>query len=227
MPKKMPKKIKKESKPKPKTKTRSKTKPETKQKAVKKLEKKPKVSKKEESKAKTKVKTQPKAKPKSKAKTEKKGMPKQPKQKKIQPKPKTGAKLKEMPVVEDEKARKERLRKLLIQKREDIVTEAKSEIKKFKSGERKQLVETVMDDGDLSVVDLSEDISLKQLSTHRETLIRIDAALRKLADGTYGVCEECGDEISEERLKIMPFAIYCRDCQERKELMEKIEREGV
>lgn len=213
----MPKKMKKASKPKSKTKTGSKTKPETKQKAVKKLEKKPKVSKKKESKAK----------PKSKAKTEKKGMSEQPKQKKIQPKPKTGARPEEMPVVEDEKTRKERLRKLLIHKREDIVREAKSEIKKFKSGERKQLVETVMDDGDLSVVDLSEDISLKQLSTHRETLIKIDAALRKLADDTYGVCEECGDEISEERLKIMPFAIYCRDCQERKELMEKIEREEV
>lgn len=177
---------------------------------------KPKVSKKEESKAKTKVKAQPKA------KTEKKGMTEQ---KKIQSK--AEASLKKMPIVEDEKARKERLRKLLIQKREDIIREAKSEIRKFKSGEKKQLVETVMDDGDLSVVDLSEDISLKQLSTHRETLIKIDAALRKLEDGTYGVCEECGDEISEERLKIMPFAIYCRDCQEKKELMEKIEREEV
>jgi DnaK suppressor protein len=145
------------------------------------------------------------------------------KQRKIQPEIETS--LEKKSVVEDEKTRKERLRKLLIQKREDIVREAKSEIQKFKSGEKKQLVETVMDDGDLSVVDLSEDISLKQLSTHRETLIKIDAALSKLEDGTYGVCEECGDEISEERLKIMPFAIYCRDCQERKELLEKIERE--
>ncbi|MBZ0154735.1 MAG: TraR/DksA family transcriptional regulator [Alphaproteobacteria bacterium] len=127
--------------------------------------------------------------------------------------------------VEDDNARKERLRKVLIQKREDIIREAKSEIKKFKSGEKRQLVETVMDDGDLSVVDLSEDISLKQLSTHRETLIKIDTALRKLEEGTYGICEECGDEISEERLKVLPFAIYCRDDQEKKELMEKMERE--
>ena len=126
---------------------------------------------------------------------------------------------------EDENSRKERLRKVLIQKREEIIREAKSEIKKFKSGENKQLVETVMDDGDLSVVDLAEDISLKQLSTHRETLIKIDTALRKLEEGTYGICEECGEEISEERLKIMPFAIYCRDDQEKKEIMEKMERE--
>lgn len=127
--------------------------------------------------------------------------------------------------VEDDNARKERLRKVLIQKREDIIREAKSEIRKFKSGEKRQLVETVMDDGDLSVVDLAEDISLKQLSTHRETLIKIDTALRKLEEGTYGICEECGDEISEERLKILPFAIYCRDDQEKKEMMEKMERE--
>lgn len=130
-------------------------------------------------------------------------------------------------LVDEETERKERLRKLLIKKREDIVKEAKSEIKKFKTGEKKQIVETVLDDGDLSVVDLSEDISLKQLSTHREMLIKIDEALRKLEDGTYGKCEECGDEISEERLKILPFAIYCRDCQEKKELMEKLEREEL
>lgn len=127
--------------------------------------------------------------------------------------------------VEDETTRKERLRKVLIQKREQIIREAKNEIKKFKSGERRQLVETVMDDGDMSVVDLAEDISLRQLSTHRETLIKIDAALRKLDEGTYGICEECGDEISEERLKVMPFAIYCRDDQERRETMERLERE--
>jgi DnaK suppressor protein len=138
---------------------------------------------------------------------------------------KGAARSKKKKILEDENTRKERLRKLLLQKREDIVKEAKSEIKKYVSGEKRQLVETVLDDGDLSVIDLSEDISLKQLSTHRENLVKIDAALGKLKEGTYGKCEECGDEISEERLRIMPFAIYCRDCQENKELIEKIKKE--
>ncbi len=129
-------------------------------------------------------------------------------------------------VIEDEKTRTERLKKILIQKREAIVKEAQSEIKKFKSGEKRQLVEAVMDDGDMSVVDLSEDISLRQLSSHREVLLKIDAAIRKLNENTYGVCEDCGDEINEERLKILPFAIYCRDCQEKMEFIEKIKREG-
>lgn len=127
-------------------------------------------------------------------------------------------------IEQEERIRKERLKRLLIKMREDIVREAKNEIKKFKSGEKKQIVETVMDDGDLSYVDLSEDISLKQLSAHRETLIKIDEALRKLNEDTYGLCEDCGDEISVERLKIIPFASYCRDCQEKKEIIDKIKQ---
>jgi DnaK suppressor protein len=121
--------------------------------------------------------------------------------------------------------RKDRLKKMLNKMKEAIILEAKEEMKKFQSGEKRQIVEAVMDDADLSVVDLAEDISLKQLSTHRDTLKKIDEALRKLEEGTYGICEMCGDEITEERLKILPFAIYCRDCQEKIELMEKFEGE--
>lgn len=127
-------------------------------------------------------------------------------------------------IEKDEQIRKERLRRLLIKMREDIVKEAKNEIRKFKEGEKKQMVESVMDDGDLSFVDLSEDISLKQLSAHRDKLIKIDEALRKINENTYGLCEDCGDEISVERLKIIPFASYCRDCQEKKEIFDKIKQ---
>jgi DnaK suppressor protein len=123
--------------------------------------------------------------------------------------------------------RKELLRKHLIDKREEIVREAKNEIAKYIKGETNQLVETALDDGDWSVIDLSADINLRRLETHRERLLRIDAALIKLREGTYGVCEECGGEITAERLKVMPFAIYCRDCQEKREQLEKIEREEI
>ncbi len=127
-----------------------------------------------------------------------------------------------------EEARKVALRKLLVQKREEIVREVKSEISKYIKGETRQLVDTALDDGDWSVVDLSEDISFKHMSTHRETLVKIDEALRKLNEGTYGICEDCGEEISEQRLKILPFAIYCTDCQERWEQLEELEkREGL
>jgi len=117
------------------------------------------------------------------------------------------------------------LRRFLINKRQDILREAKNEISKYIKGETRQLVESALDDGDWSVIDLSEDISLRQLSAHRENLMKIDEALRKLNEGTYGLCEECGEPINEGRLKVMPFAIYCVDCQERLEHMKKIEAE--
>lgn len=121
--------------------------------------------------------------------------------------------------------RAEAVRKLLIQKREQIVKEAKIEISKYIKGETRQLVDTALDDGDWSVVDLLEDVSLGQLGIHREVMVKIDAALGKLQEGTYGICEDCGGKISEERLQVLPFAIYCKDCQEKIEQLEAIEKE--
>jgi DnaK suppressor protein len=123
-----------------------------------------------------------------------------------------------------EEERKSSLRSSLIRKREEIVREAKAEISKYIRGETRQLVDTALDNGDWSVVDLTEDISLRQLSTHRETLLKIDEAIRKIREGTYGKCEDCGEDISVERLKILPFAIYCIDCQEKREQFEELER---
>jgi DnaK suppressor protein len=127
-----------------------------------------------------------------------------------------------------EEERKAILRKTLLKKRAEILQEAKDEISKYIKGETRQLVDTALDDGDWSVVDLSEDISLRKLGVHRETLQKIDEALRKFNEGTYGICEDCGEEISGERLKILPFAIYCIDCQERREQFQEMERkEGL
>ena len=154
---------------------------------------------------------------------------------KIKPKPGKKRKIATRPSIskkpiskKSEEERKATLRKALIGRREEIVKEAKTEISKYIKGETKHLIETAHDDGDWSVIDLSEDISLKQLSAHRETLLKIDEALRKIDEDTYGKCEDCGEEISEKRLKVIPFAIYCRDCQEKREQLEEIERkEGL
>jgi RNA polymerase-binding protein DksA len=56
------------------------------------------------------------------------------------------------------------------------------------------------------------------LEEHRwARLSAIDAAFARLHLGQYGLCEECGDEISLERLEAVPFASYCIDCQEERE----------
>jgi DnaK suppressor protein len=112
------------------------------------------------------------------------------------------------------------LRKSLIRKKEGILKEVKEEISKYISGENKQLVDTANDDGDWAQVDISEDLSLQRLSAHRKLMHNIDEAILKIAEGTYGICEECGEEISEKRLLVLPTATLCIDCQEQKEQLE-------
>jgi RNA polymerase-binding protein DksA len=50
-----------------------------------------------------------------------------------------------------------------------------------------------------------------------DVLVKIDAALKKIEDGTYGTCESCGEPIGEERLEAMPWATLCIDCKRREE----------
>lgn len=55
------------------------------------------------------------------------------------------------------------------------------------------------------------------LAMEAETLRKIDEALVRLEEGTYGVCGTCDDSIAEPRLQALPFASLCRDCQEQHE----------
>jgi RNA polymerase-binding protein DksA len=56
------------------------------------------------------------------------------------------------------------------------------------------------------------------LSEHRRmSLVAIDVALERIRDGSYGRCESCDEEISVERLRALPFATFCIDCQQARE----------
>ena len=117
------------------------------------------------------------------------------------------------------------LKNMLISKRDGILKEAKQEIAKYVSGENRQLVDTAIDEADWATVDISEDISLRRLAAHRQLLLDIEECLRKINEGTYGICEECGEEISEKRLNVIPTATLCIDCKEQRERMAVVEHE--
>jgi RNA polymerase-binding protein DksA len=59
------------------------------------------------------------------------------------------------------------------------------------------------------------DYTLEENSEH--VLTEIDAALRRIDDGTYGQCTNCGRQIPEERLEARPYATLCIDCQRQRE----------
>jgi DnaK suppressor protein len=75
----------------------------------------------------------------------------------------------------------------------------------------------VRDDLEHTDVDIQRDVDVALLQMNAETLIRIDEALVRLDAGEYGACVECAGEISEQRLRALPFAVRCRGCEEQRE----------
>ena len=85
-------------------------------------------------------------------------------------------------------------------------------------------VAEVKDAEEQSVQDFVQDVELALMEMKSETLGQIDEAIRRLEAGTYGTCANCGNEIAEARLKALPFAALCRDCQENEEEARASER---
>lgn len=67
---------------------------------------------------------------------------------------------------------------------------------------------------DMASDNYEREFSLELASGERETLMEIDDALRRIQEGTFGVCVECGGSITKKRLIAMPFAKLCLKCQE-------------
>jgi DnaK suppressor protein len=78
-------------------------------------------------------------------------------------------------------------------------------------------VAEVRDAEEQSVEDFVQDVELALMEMKSETLAQIDEAIRRLEKGDYGTCAHCGREIPEARLKALPFATLCRECQENEE----------
>ena len=85
-------------------------------------------------------------------------------------------------------------------------------------------VAEVKDAEEQSVQDFVQDVELALMEMKSETLGQIDEAIRRLEAGTYGTCAHCGNEIAAARLKALPFASLCRDCQENEEEARASER---
>jgi len=114
------------------------------------------------------------------------------------------------------------LKKMLQDRRRELLYEVQGRIRDVRAEPTKQ--RQVLDQGESSEVDIQEDIEFALIQMKSETLNKVDAALRRLDEGTYGDCFECGDEIAEARLRALPFAVRCKDCEEARETAERRER---
>ena len=117
------------------------------------------------------------------------------------------------------------LKQMLLGRRRELQAQVQDKMRDVRAtGEVTKLAE-VFDAGESSEADIQEDIELALIQMKSETLNRVDDALVRLEQGTYGNCFECGEEIAEKRLKALPFAVRCKDCEEARENAEQRERQ--
>ena len=70
------------------------------------------------------------------------------------------------------------------------------------------------DEGDRANTSLARELDVSQRSRDRGLLTSVEAALKRISDGTFGECLNCGQEINAKRLEAIPWVRYCITCQE-------------
>jgi DnaK suppressor protein len=107
-------------------------------------------------------------------------------------------------------------RKLLTHRLEELLMEA--ERTKYKV---KETDEPASDPMELASNGFDRDFLLRLRDRERKLMIKIKEALERIEDGTFGICEECGEKISVKRLRARPMATLCIDCKHEQEVLEK------
>ncbi|MFH1367813.1 MAG: TraR/DksA family transcriptional regulator [Elusimicrobiota bacterium] len=105
----------------------------------------------------------------------------------------------------------ERFNKILLEKREDL-------LKVVKSKKENDLIEVeIGDEIDTASATSEKELLFEQTDNEKIILDAIESALRRIEIGKFGMCESCGLDIKEGRLKAIPWVRYCIECQNKVE----------
>ena len=121
--------------------------------------------------------------------------------------------------------RNELLKKILLKKRNEVVAGLEAQMGRKLIRETGQRIDAAMDSADLSSQDMDQGIDYSLLEMKYEQYKDIADAFRKLQNNTFGLCEECGEEIDIKRLQVNPLARFCIACKTQKEEIERIQKE--
>lgn len=115
-----------------------------------------------------------------------------------------------------ERERLEFFRELLNERLKTILGEAEKTVKGMTNDR-----DSFPDPTDRANLETDRNFLLRIRDRERKLIGKIKEALARIDDGTFGICEECGEEISEERLKARPMTTLCIDCKTKAEEEEK------
>jgi len=139
--------------------------------------------------------------------------------------PSTTAAVKPVRISPAMQKRNELLKKLLLKKRNEVVAGLETQMGRKLIRETGQKIDSAMDSADQSALDMDQGIDYSLLEMKYEQYKDIADAFRKLQNNTYGLCEECGQEIDIKRLQVNPLARFCIACKQKKEDLERIQKE--
>jgi DnaK suppressor protein len=117
------------------------------------------------------------------------------------------------------------LNKMLEERRSQLQAEVQEKMRDVRAEGLHGKMTEVFDAVESSEADIQEDIELALIQMKSETLTKVNDALVRLELGNYGYCFECGEEIAEKRLRALPFAVRCKDCEAAREVAEQRQRQ--
>lgn len=118
-----------------------------------------------------------------------------------------------------EKEKLKEFNQILLKMKQDILEETGKLSDHFQGGGESN--RSLSDPNDRASMETDTRVLLRLGDRNRKLLIKIDESLKKIKDGTYGLCEICGEEISEERLMFRPVTTQCIKCKTELEDEEK------
>ena len=124
------------------------------------------------------------------------------------------------------KTRYSDLKQMLDDRRREIQAEVQGKMRGVREeGTWGGKLNEVLDAVESAEADIQEDLEFALVQMKSETLNKINDALVRLEHGNYGNCFDCGEEIAQKRLRALPFAVRCKDCEEARENAEQRERQ--
>ena len=115
----------------------------------------------------------------------------------------------------------EPFKKLLLEKREELTgsiqKKQKDTLKKSPRDASGDLSGYTFHMADMATYNFDTELSFNLVSNEQDVLFEIEEALKRIEEGTYGDCLECGKKINLQRLKAVPQTAYCVTCQEKME----------
>jgi len=111
----------------------------------------------------------------------------------------------------------EHFKKILTMRLDELYEEAEKTVAGMTNGE-----ETFPDPTDRATLESDRNFTLRIRDRERRLIGKIREALQRIEDGSFGICEACGDDITKERLEARPVTTLCIECKRKQEAAERV-----